>query len=714
VSSSIHIAKVSSGSFLHNDRTQKPSYLIDTSVNNEYSANSQNAFNEYSTLKDEATKAYIERTGQKIQKSTIYLKEAIVNLQEHHTLKDLEPIKEKLEDYGFKVLQMSIHRDEGFKNGDKLEHNYHAHITMFNLTPDGKTVKFGKDYRTELSKLQTFTADTLKMERGKVSVAEHAKEINKPVEKASKRLDTHEYKHAMKMRDGLKKELAQTKKQKDELFKHYGIRRDKIKKAVLLSGRAKKYAYDILYQEQTKDIKNLNEQITELKSQLNSNKPQEEIKQLKEQNEHLRKELSRGLELPELSPQAKAWIQNNKERLEKQINSEQNIAKENTPLTAKFDDKDKVKELGAKWDFDNKVWYVQKGKDLTPFNEFLPPDKQINKTEQEAIKQDKQEPKKELTLKELVRELPKAYERTSDLKERLALRKEIENCTGVTVKPELAEQNEILKERVANIEQTNQILKAENTELKAQNETLEYNFRDTQKRITALETDNKELKKELHALNTQVNKTKNADDIQELYNAIQAQEKTDIKPSAQTVKEAFKNAPIQDIGGMFSGKKEVYTFTPDEAQKLIKSVEENDKKTLSAFEKMTNSLKAKTSELIESAKSRFKSIFEQTHSVTPKNDLKEQIEPKERQIEPQETKVDEKRVQELLKEAREYREQQKTKEQVQERQREPEQKVQEQKKELTRAEQQEQLRQQAQQKTKEQVQERPKGRGMSR
>ena len=203
MSSSIHIAKVSTGSFLHNDRSMKVSYLIDSSDKNECSCNADKAIKTFNNLKYEATNNYVKRTNQKMQKSTIFLKEAIVNLEEHHTLEDLKPIINKLESYGFKVLQASIHRDEGFVNSDnKKEKNYHAHITMFNLdVTTGKTVKFGKSYRTELSKLQTFTAKTLNMQRGKVSVKEHAKELNVKVEKASKRLDTHEYKRAMILKE---------------------------------------------------------------------------------------------------------------------------------------------------------------------------------------------------------------------------------------------------------------------------------------------------------------------------------------------------------------------------------------------------------------------------------------------------------------------------------------------------------------------------------
>ena len=218
MSSSIHIAKVSTGSFLHNDRSMKVSYLIDSSDKNECTLSADKAINNFNDLKLEAQKNYTNRTKQKMQKSTIFLKEAIVNLEEHHTLKDLEPIKEKLESYGFKVLQMSVHRDEGFVNTDnKKEKNYHAHITMFNLNVEsGKSIKFGKNYRTELSKLQTFVADTLKMERGKVSVKEHAKELNVKVEKASTRLDTHDYKKAMKIKEVALQEQEQIFKKENK------------------------------------------------------------------------------------------------------------------------------------------------------------------------------------------------------------------------------------------------------------------------------------------------------------------------------------------------------------------------------------------------------------------------------------------------------------------------------------------------------------------
>ena len=211
MASSIHIEAVKTASFAHNDRTMKVSYLISSSEDNYCSCSSDEASQKFHELKSQASANYTARTKQRIQKKTVFLKEAIVNLEAHHTKEDLKPIIKKLEGYGFTVLQFAIHRDEGFKSlvdGEK-KHNYHAHITMFNLdVSTGKSVKFGKNYRTALSQLQTFVANTLGMERGKISDKTHAKELQEEYNpKQSRRLGTHEYKAHAKKQEELKLEL---------------------------------------------------------------------------------------------------------------------------------------------------------------------------------------------------------------------------------------------------------------------------------------------------------------------------------------------------------------------------------------------------------------------------------------------------------------------------------------------------------------------------
>jgi hypothetical protein len=65
-------------------------------------------------------------------------------------------------EFGFRAVQIAIHRDEGKSVKDK---NYHAHIVMCNLRSDGSTIQrtLGRD---GLKRLQDITADSLMMKRG--------------------------------------------------------------------------------------------------------------------------------------------------------------------------------------------------------------------------------------------------------------------------------------------------------------------------------------------------------------------------------------------------------------------------------------------------------------------------------------------------------------------------------------------------------------------
>lgn len=52
----------------------------------------------------------------------------------------------------------------------------------------------------------------------------------------------------------------------------------------------------------------------------------------------------------------------------------QNLAVANTYLTVAFKDKDAAKALGARWDGDQRQWYVPEGRELAPFAQWLPAD----------------------------------------------------------------------------------------------------------------------------------------------------------------------------------------------------------------------------------------------------------------------------------------------------------------------------------------------------
>jgi hypothetical protein len=232
--SSIHIQKTSNGSVAHNDRTVYSHSSVFTDEKNELINDSKKAFEIYRKELKVRSNNYTNRTNQKLQEKAITHLSAIVNLEKHHTLDDLKPLVEHLEKtLDTKVFQVAIHRDEG-----KIEHkeskemlasgidffydkksnryyydkdyskelditkfniikNYHSHIEFMGLDSEGGGIKRNKLSKYYLIQLQDFTAETLKMERGR---------------NRAKRLDTHEFKRA-KVEENrvIKRELATQK-----------------------------------------------------------------------------------------------------------------------------------------------------------------------------------------------------------------------------------------------------------------------------------------------------------------------------------------------------------------------------------------------------------------------------------------------------------------------------------------------------------------------
>lgn len=206
-----------------------PEYLLERDKNF-----SGNMYKDYGLKPQEylekAKVAAKEKTGRKMQTKAIenFLQDSVINLEKHHTIKDIENLFSNLNKRfgGFKVFKIAIHHDEGVfldtkHNVKDLEYdsenlkwykdeedvtlevtdyapnrnifyneidnhwyfdkaflhradisklqkhiNYHAHVqyTKFNM-------EFGKNPRlrkAEMSELQTIVADSLKMERGEV------------------------------------------------------------------------------------------------------------------------------------------------------------------------------------------------------------------------------------------------------------------------------------------------------------------------------------------------------------------------------------------------------------------------------------------------------------------------------------------------------------------------------------------------------------------
>ena len=259
--SSIHIETSSAGALIHNERVFSPDYLITNNKNiNEYKS--------YTNLhiSDLEKRAKIDyqkysKNNRKLPSNATLIKEAILNLNENHKMEDLEKIKQTLEnEYGYKISNMSIHRDEGyiytdtknytmgrnqFKNledtphiaeldskdnkfyewtlqnnnwikGDeikdyKINHNYHAHIVMLNY--DFTKHRTIRNNLKDLSKMQTLVAKDLNMERGKCSSTVEANRIGVEVEQSRKRLNIKEYKIQKRKENELKKENEELKKE---------------------------------------------------------------------------------------------------------------------------------------------------------------------------------------------------------------------------------------------------------------------------------------------------------------------------------------------------------------------------------------------------------------------------------------------------------------------------------------------------------------------
>ena len=197
--SSGHFAKGHSGYFFHNDRTSETKNSIFDTSKNEYSCSAKEALQIYQQELSIRSQKYTELTNQKLQKQTVTHRSLIINLQQHHTLQDLKKVKEYLEiSLDTKVLQIAIHKDEGYVDDDGKKHiNYHAHIEFMGIDRYGISLaqhqnKKNSKVKVEqtrvnrldskfYTKFQTFLANQLEMQRGK----KHSK---------ARRLDTYEYK----------------------------------------------------------------------------------------------------------------------------------------------------------------------------------------------------------------------------------------------------------------------------------------------------------------------------------------------------------------------------------------------------------------------------------------------------------------------------------------------------------------------------------------
>ncbi|WP_265427052.1 hypothetical protein [Chryseobacterium sp. YIM B08800] len=108
-----------------------------------------------------------EKSGRKLQKNAMPVREAVVVIKEDTTMLELQNLAKRLEEeMKIRVFQIAIHKDEGHTDKDTKEWkpNYHAHLVAdWQDLETGKTLKH-QSYH--YSKMQDLTAECLNMERG--------------------------------------------------------------------------------------------------------------------------------------------------------------------------------------------------------------------------------------------------------------------------------------------------------------------------------------------------------------------------------------------------------------------------------------------------------------------------------------------------------------------------------------------------------------------
>lgn len=272
--------EIAVGYFYHNSREKPTVNSIFKDAKNYTNVDAQTAVKKFYNILGRRIVNYEKSTGKKMQKKTIKHISAIVNLNAEHTAADIKKLIKYLEkEFDTKVIQYSIHRDEGHinENGEKI-HNYHCHLEMIGIDSQGKSIR-RKFTRQTLINLQTAVAKILNMERG-----QSVKKTKR------KRLNTYEYKEAMKLKNEEVQELKKQLKNNKKIIKKLKAENVQLKQKLKLTDEQKKAAIKLL-KDLRNDIKNINKavqlytaedykKITAIQKALRNNNV-EEIKELK-------------------------------------------------------------------------------------------------------------------------------------------------------------------------------------------------------------------------------------------------------------------------------------------------------------------------------------------------------------------------------------------------------------------------------------------------
>jgi hypothetical protein len=167
--SSINIQPIKYGSEIHNNREKNLDYVRpELSYLNEHFN-----FKSVESAKKEIEDLYVQKVGQKMQAKSEPIREAVLLVEDHHTIEDLKALANEIEiRFGIYAFQGYIHKDEGHKDEfGKWNSNLHAHLIFdWQDKNTGKSIKLN---RQDMAELQTLVSEGLKMERGISSDKKH-------------------------------------------------------------------------------------------------------------------------------------------------------------------------------------------------------------------------------------------------------------------------------------------------------------------------------------------------------------------------------------------------------------------------------------------------------------------------------------------------------------------------------------------------------------
>ncbi|SEM64866.1 hypothetical protein SAMN05421856_10563 [Chryseobacterium taichungense] len=207
-----------------------------------------------------------EKSGRKLQKNAMPVREAVVVIKEDTTMLELHNLSKRLEEeLKIRVFQIAVHKDEGHydKDTNEWKPNYHAHLVAdWQDLETGKTLKHQSFH---YSKMQDITAECLEMERGNSNTGiQRLEAVEFKIRKKEEELKILEEKY-----NEMKSEI-ESKKSEELIVKEsdfLGFQKIKIEKTVENYEKALKVQNTKLVKNKI-DLESKSKQITELNTKI--------------------------------------------------------------------------------------------------------------------------------------------------------------------------------------------------------------------------------------------------------------------------------------------------------------------------------------------------------------------------------------------------------------------------------------------------------------